>query len=156
MKINFKRYFLYLVRWQLSTPLLAPIVAYFKHSASIFGTREDWIAATIANLIGGLIFFWVDSFIFTSKALSAQWEIKENVRCADCGKLCRGYRLVKTSNYDRVSVKYPEFRCEEHSKRKPTNSKNLASKYKQSQDSFYTKKTAEINLLSFLISSNQN
>lgn len=118
MKINFKRYFLYLIRWQLSTPLLAPIVAYFKHSTSIFGTREDWIAATIANLIGGLIFFWVDSFIFTSKALDAQWEIKENVKCADCGKLCRGYRLVKTANYDRMSVKYPEFRCEEHSKKK--------------------------------------
>ncbi len=118
MQVNFKRYFLYLIRWQLSTPLLAPIVAYFKHSSSIFGSREDWIAATIANLIGGLIFFWVDSFIFTSHALDTQWEIKENVRCVDCGKLCRGYRLVKTNNYDRLKVKYPEFRCEEHSKKK--------------------------------------
>jgi hypothetical protein len=118
MQINFKRYGLYLIRWQLSTPLLAPIVAYFKHSSSIFGTREDWVAATIANLIGGLIFFWVDSFIFTSNALSTQWEIKENVRCVDCGKLCRGYRLVKTVNYDQLKEKYPEFRCEIHSKRK--------------------------------------
>ena len=116
--INFKRYILYLVRWQLSTPLLAPIVAYFKHSSAIFGTAEDWIAASIANLIGGLIFFWVDSFIFTSKMLSAQWEVKDNVRCADCGKLCRGYRIVKTTNYDRSTDRYPEFRCEEHSMRK--------------------------------------
>lgn len=116
--INFKRYGLYLIRWQLSTPLLAPIVAYFKHSPSMFGTREDWIAATIANFIGGLIFFWVDSFIFTSKVLGAQWEIRENVKCADCGKLCRGYRLVKTVNYDRMKVEHPEFRCEEHSKKK--------------------------------------
>lgn len=58
------KYILYLIRWQLSTPILAPIVAYFKHSPSIFGTREDWIAATIANFIGGLIFFWVDRLIF--------------------------------------------------------------------------------------------
>ena len=118
MQVNFKRYFLYLIRWQLSTPLLAPIVAYFKHSSSIFGTREDWIAAIIANFIGGVIFFWVDSFIFTSKTLDSSWEIKENVKCADCGKLCRGYRLVKTANYDRLKVKYPEFRCEKHSKKK--------------------------------------
>lgn len=118
MKINYKRYALYLVRWQLSTPLLAPIVAYFKHSSSMFGTREDWIAATIANFIGGLIFFWVDSFIFTSKTLASSWEVKENVRCADCGKLCRGYRLVKTDNYDRTKDRYPEFRCEEHSQKK--------------------------------------
>lgn len=84
----------------------------------MFGAREDWIAATIANLIGGLIFFWVDSFIFTSPVLDSQWEIKENVRCEDCKKLCRGYRLVKTANYDRLKVKHPEFRCEEHSKKK--------------------------------------
>jgi hypothetical protein len=56
-KINPKRYILYLIRWQLSTPLLAPIVAYFKQSDAIFGTREDWIAASVANLIGGLIFY---------------------------------------------------------------------------------------------------
>ncbi len=117
-KINFKRYGLYLIRWQLSTPLLAPIVAYFKGSTSMFGTTEDWVAATIANFIGGLIFFWVDSFIFTSSTLSTQWEIRDNVRCVDCGKLCRGYRIVKTINYDRSKDRYPEFRCEIHSKRK--------------------------------------
>lgn len=118
MQINIKRYALYLIRWQLSTPLLAPIVAYFKGSSSLFGTKEDWIAATIANFIGGLIFFWVDRFIFTSKTLAANWEIRENVRCQDCGKLCRGYRLVKSSNYDRTNDRYPEFRCEEHSEQK--------------------------------------
>jgi hypothetical protein len=61
------KYALYLIRWQLSTPILAPIVAYYKHSASLFGTSEDWIAATIANVIGGLIFFWIDRFIFQTK-----------------------------------------------------------------------------------------
>jgi len=117
MKINFKKYALYLIRWQLSTPILAPVVAYFKHSASIFGTKEDWIGSTVANLIGGLIFFWVDRFIFTSKELEAQWEVQENISCVDCGKIARGYRLVKTKNYDRVKQN-PEFRCEECSAKK--------------------------------------
>lgn len=115
-KINPRRYLLYLIRWQLSTPLLAPIVAFFKESDAMFGTREDWMAAGIANLIGGLVFYWVDRFIFTSESLSASWEVMEDVKCADCGKLCRGYRIVKTANYDRIRDKHPEFRCEEHSK----------------------------------------
>lgn len=118
MNINFRRYFLYLVRWQLSTPILAPVVAYFKHSPSIFGTREDWIGSAVANLIGGLIFFWVDKFIFTSKALESQWEIRDNANCTDCDKESRGYRLAKTANYDRLSVKNPQFRCEDCSKKK--------------------------------------
>ena len=117
-KINLKRYALYLVRWQLSTPLLAPIVAYFKQSDAIFGTREDWIAAGVANLIGGLIFYWVDRFIFTSASLSTQWEVRDNVKCVDCGKISRGYRLVKTENYDRMKDTNPQFRCEKHSKKK--------------------------------------
>jgi len=112
-----KRYIAYLLRWQLSTPILAPIVAMFKHSSSVFGTRQDWIGASVANLIGGLIFFWVDRFIFTSKALASQWEVKENIGCVDCGKLARGYRLVKSGNYDRSNA-IPEFRCEECSQKK--------------------------------------
>lgn len=118
MNINFKRYFLYLVRWQLSTPILAPVVAYFKHSSSMFGTMEDWIGSAIANLIGGLIFFWVDNFIFTSKSLGAQWEIKEDAECVDCNKVSRGYRLAKAENYDRIKTGSPEFRCENCSQKK--------------------------------------
>lgn len=117
MKINFRRYALYLVRWQLSTPILAPVVAFFKDSSSMFGTKEDWIGSTVANLIGGLVFFWVDQFIFTSKNLEAQWEVQENIKCVDCGKIARGYRLVKTKNYDRVNHD-PQFRCEECSQKK--------------------------------------
>ncbi|MFZ0181767.1 MAG: hypothetical protein WAL62_01320 [Methanoregula sp.] len=32
----------------------------------------DITAAIIANLIGGLIFFWVDPFIFTSQSTATQ------------------------------------------------------------------------------------
>lgn len=113
-----RRYLLYLIRWQLSTPILAPVVAYFKHSANVFGTREDWIGSAVANLIGGLIFFWVDRFIF-SKALDGPiWAVAESVTCADCGQVTRGYRLVATTNYDRRGDAAPEFRCEICSARK--------------------------------------
>jgi hypothetical protein len=111
MQINFTRYGLYLVRWQLSTPILAG-------AGIVFFSMGQVASAVIANLIGGLIFYWVDKFIFTSRALAAQWEVKENIRCVDCGKIARGYRLVKTGTYDRLEDSRPEFRCEECSIRK--------------------------------------
>lgn len=55
-----KRYALYLIRWQLSTPILALCLAWLG------GLGPVW-ATIIANLIGGLIFFWVDKFIFKEK-----------------------------------------------------------------------------------------
>lgn len=51
-----KRYLLYLARWQLSTPILA-IVLYILNLNEILET-------IIANLIGGMIFYWVDKKIF--------------------------------------------------------------------------------------------
>jgi len=106
-----KRYIAYLIRWQLSTPILAPVL-------TVLFWMNKWVAAAIANLIGGLIFFWVDRFIFSSEKLGPIWEVKDNVRCADCGKIARGYRLVKAVNYDRTKDPSPEFRCETCSKRK--------------------------------------
>lgn len=116
--MNLKQYAVYLIRWQLSTPLLAPIVAFFKGSESIFGTTTDWVAASVANLIGGIIFYWVDRFIFTSKMLAAHWEVREDVVCADCGTTARGYRLMRSKNYDRTNDPQPEFRCEPCSREK--------------------------------------
>ena len=109
--INFRRYFLYLCRWQLSTPILAIVLTWLA-------TLNKWIATIVANLIGGLIFFWVDKFIFTSKSLEASWEVKDNIKCSDCGKIARGYRLVKTKNYDKTRDKAPKFRCESCSQKK--------------------------------------
>jgi DNA-directed RNA polymerase subunit RPC12/RpoP len=106
-----KRYLLYLLRWQLSTPILAPIISYFKNSPTIFGTKDDWLGAIVANLIGGLIFFWVDRFIFNSDKLGPVWNVVDDVRCVDCGKIARGYRLIKTKKYDKIDAA-PEFRCE--------------------------------------------
>ncbi len=106
MFVLFKRYFLYLVRWQLSTPILAFCLVYFA------ATGEFW-STVIANFLGGLIFFWVDRFIFTSRALGPIWHVEEKVVCADCGTVDRGYRLVRSSSgkYDKTNEESPKFRC---------------------------------------------
>jgi hypothetical protein len=110
-----KRYILYLLRWQLSTPILA-ICLIFLH----FGVTWNTV---IANLVGGLIFFWVDKFIFTSKIITPQWEVADNIICQDCGKPAfRGYRLVRAKNYDKTLAK-PEFRCEKCSRIKANQQK---------------------------------
>ncbi len=101
-----KRFVLYLIRWQLSTPILWLVVK--QLGTSLYAT-------IIANLIGGVIFFWVDRFIFTSPALEI-WHIKEGT-CDKCGKRSRLWRLVKAAGYDRSNSK-PVFLCIECSKEK--------------------------------------
>ena len=113
-----KQYLLYLFRWQLSTPILALVLVWL----SDFNVT---LATIIANFIGGIIFFWVDRFIFTSPILVPQWEIKEQIQCVDCGIMSKGFRLVKTKNYDRTKDKNPEFRCDICSEKK---TKELKSK----------------------------
>lgn len=54
-----KKYILYILRWQMSSPILA-IVLYILHTNIIAET-------IIANLIGGIIFFFVDRKIFEKK-----------------------------------------------------------------------------------------
>lgn len=46
---------LYLLRWQLSTPILWGVL--YLLGSSIWAT-------VAANLIGGCVFFWVDRWIF--------------------------------------------------------------------------------------------
>ena len=113
MDANIKRYGLYLIRWQLSTPILAAVLYLLAGLGALTAT-------VIANLIGGLIFFWVDRLIFTSRTLAtpAWWEVREEVRCVDCSTIARGYRLVMTKDYDRTNDPAPEFRCEACSKKK--------------------------------------
>ena len=108
---DLKRYGLYLLRWQLSTPILAGVLFLLS--------RMDKLTATvIANFLGGLIFFWVDMFIFTSKRLSVEWDVKDSVVCVDCGREARGYRIIRAGKYDKTGDAKPEFRCEECSGRK--------------------------------------
>ncbi len=111
-----KKYLFYLLRWQLSTPILALCMYYL--------TFDVTTKTIVANLIGGLIFFWVDKYIFRTTIFNPLWEIEEQVECVDCGKIAKGYRLVKAKNYDKLNDKRPEFRCEECSKKKLSQLKN--------------------------------
>ena len=110
------RFFFYLVRWQLSTPILWLVV-------SRLGAGLD--ATIVANLIGASIFFWVDRFIFGSKA-EAIWEVLRESGCADCGEvglvrrlvLAPGAGAVRPMAYDRRSDDAPKYRCPACSERK--------------------------------------
>ena len=99
---NITRFILYLARWQMSTPILAPVMLFFP--------TNFWIGAMVANFIGACIFFFVDRMIFTSKELDVQWE-KRTDNCWDCGKYGRVYRIVKAPGYDKWKDKVPEYRC---------------------------------------------
>jgi len=66
----------------------------------------------IANLIGALGFFWIDRLIFRNNIFYPLWEIQEEIKCSDCGQIAKGFRLVKTKNYDKTEDKNVEFRCE--------------------------------------------
>jgi len=105
--IQIRRFILYLIRWQLSTPILWLVVK--NLGVGIWAT-------VLANLIGGAIFFWVDKFIFTSKAVE-MWHFKERGVCDECGKETSLWRLVLAPNYDKRQAE-PKFLCMECSKRK--------------------------------------
>lgn len=52
-----KKFILYLIRWQLSSPILALCLWWLDPLGVVWAT-------IVANLIGGCIFFWVDKIIF--------------------------------------------------------------------------------------------
>lgn len=56
-----KKYALYLLRWQLSTPILALVLWLLADCGTIAAT-------IVANLIGGALFFFVDRWIFKGGA----------------------------------------------------------------------------------------
>jgi len=106
--VNFRKFILYLIRWQLSTPILW--LAVKNLGVGIWST-------VIANLIGGAIFFWVDRFIFTSYAVEV-WHFKEKGKCDLCGKEEILWRLVRAPNYDKRDELKPVFLCMKCSKQK--------------------------------------
>lgn len=55
-----KRFIIYLMRWQLSGVILAPCIYLLSDYGSI-------VSAIVANLIGGIIFYWIDKLIFKSQ-----------------------------------------------------------------------------------------
>ena len=69
-------------RWQLSTPILAIIPFLLLE----FGISNFWVTAFIANLIGSLIFFKVDEYIFSK-------EVSRFQRLRKKAKFRQKYRL---------------------------------------------------------------
>ncbi len=59
MKTLWRKYILYLLRWQLSTPILALVLHFLR--------TNEFLETILANFIGGLIFFWIDAKIFKNK-----------------------------------------------------------------------------------------
>ena len=112
-----RRFVLYLVRWQLSTPILWLVVK--NLGVGIWPT-------IIANLIGGSIFFWIDKFIFTSKAVE-MWHFKERGTCDECGKEASLWRLTLAPKYDKRQSA-PKFFCMECSKQKTDQLRNKGIK----------------------------
>jgi hypothetical protein len=51
-----KRFLLYLLRWQISTIILAPCIYYLPFNVIV--------KTIIANLIGGCLFYFIDKWIF--------------------------------------------------------------------------------------------
>lgn len=101
----------YAFRWQLSTPILYLVLA-------LIPIDNELILTIVANGLGSILFFSLDSLIFKTKYPNPLWEIKDDITCADCGKVCKGYRLVKTDKYDRLNDLSPEFRCKSCSEQK--------------------------------------
>lgn len=59
-KTGVKKFVLYCLRWEASTLVLAPCIAWLGHLG-------EWPAAIIANFVGAIIFFGVDFLIFKDK-----------------------------------------------------------------------------------------
>lgn len=64
------KFILYLIRWQLSSPILFACLCWLPVSDKLYAT-------IIANLIGGCLFYFVDKLIFTKKTPKVQKAINE-------------------------------------------------------------------------------
>ena len=118
-----KKYLLYIVRWQLSTPILYVVIW------ALTGIIDAIWITIIANFIGALIFFWVDKFIFRKRrAKMPLWEMKENVECQDCKEVGMGYRIVEWNGYSRLDDEHPQFRCEKCRAKKLLEVEKIANK----------------------------
>lgn len=62
MELVIMSYILYLLRWQLSSPILAGVLWFFNRKKKVEKLQIKNVI--IANLIGGLIFFPIDYLIF--------------------------------------------------------------------------------------------
>ena len=124
-----KKYLMYIVRWQLSTPILYVVIWLLT------GLIDALWITVIANFIGALIFFWVDKVIFRkARSKNPLWEMKEDVKCQDCGEIGRGYRIVEWCGYSRLDDENPEYRCEKCKAKKLLEVEKIALKTEKTKN----------------------
>ncbi len=103
---------------------MTPAVALYKHSPSLFGTKEDWIPIIIANLVGSCIFSGLTGSYLRVKQLKNGRFLKNY--CYDCGRVDYVRRLVVApGGYDRTTDRQPQYRCKECSEKNWHNFENL-------------------------------
>ena len=65
------KFVLYALRWQISTLILAPCIAYYiarkEKRPMKWPTKVEWQAAGLSNLIGALVFFAFDLVVIFSR-----------------------------------------------------------------------------------------
>lgn len=117
------RYCLYLLRWQASSLVLAPVIAITNalftpnvdwNTVAWFGTLTSWVGAIAANFLGGNLFYWVDRFIFTSAAVE-MWHFIPEGKCDECSRTASLWRLTMAPGYDKRSAN-PKYYCMDCSK----------------------------------------
>jgi len=104
-----KKFFLYLLRWQCSTPILAVVTTWLA-------SQNEWVAAAVANLIGGCIFFFIDRLIFKQPNSDIPlWQIAkgDNQYCYNCQKKSPVlFRVIEWKKFNwRAQRKDIHFRC---------------------------------------------
>ena len=124
--MNQYRYPLYLLRWGI---LAIPGTWFLKLIQWLTPWLGLYEAMIIAQVTTGAWVYFIDKLIFKSPVFVPLWEIQQEIKCVDCGKLAKGFRLVKTKNYDKTQDKNPQFRCEKCSKIKMKELKKKGVKF---------------------------
>ena len=99
-----KKFILYMLRWQISTPVIGLCYALMQDSLGLIWT------AILANVIGGLVFFYPDLYIFKEKPV---WAVinKENrhiIKTFKDVKLAKSYIEDRKRGYayDGIDIVY--------------------------------------------------
>ena len=77
-----KKFILYMLRWQISTPVIGLCYALMQDSLGLIWT------AILANVIGGLVFFYPDLYIFKDKPT---WVVINKIN----GRILQKFKTVR-------------------------------------------------------------
>lgn len=111
-RFNLKSWIIYVFgRWILLSGIAGALMQYLLSDMLKIHTIPAFL---LNQFILANVFWFIDKAIFKgyfSIPHITLWQIEKNVKCADCGAVGEGYRVVKAKNYDRLNDPEPEFRC---------------------------------------------